>query len=94
MIRKKVKIVEGVRLILNDGTIIEGGRAGLSLGNLWCFFTGYNLQQATKIFFNPGKTSRIVFQYGEMEDVHEGYTNCTSASIDADGLVTICMEKG
>lgn len=84
----------GQRLVLNDETVIENGRAGYSQGFLWCFFTGYTLPQAAALFFDPAKTSRIVFQYGEMEDVHEGFTNCTNINIDFDGRVSVCMTKG
>ncbi len=85
----------GQRLILNDGTIIEGGRAGYTHGCLWCYFTGYTMPQAAALFFNPEKTARIVFQYGEMEDVHEGFTTCTNISVDiVDGTVSVCMIKG
>lgn len=84
----------GQRLILNDGTIIEGGKAGYAQGFLWCYFTGYTLPQAAMLFFDPTKTARIVFQYGEMEDVHEGFTNCINTGIDVDGRVSVCMTKG
>ena len=86
--------MHGQRLILNDGTIIEDGGAGYSQGLLWCYFTGYTLPQAAALFFNPEKTARIVFQYGEMEDVHEGFTTCTNINIDIDGRVSVCMIKG
>lgn len=84
----------GQRLILNDGTVIEDGNAGYTQGLLWCHFTGYTLPQAAMLFFDPTKTARIAFQYGEMEDVHEGFTNCTSINIDIDGRVSVCMTKG
>ena len=81
-------------IILNDGTVIENGRAGYSQGVLCCFFTGYTMPQAGELFFNPSKTERIVFQYGEMETIHEGFTNCVNIGIDIDGRVSVSMEKG
>ena len=84
----------GQRLILNDGTIIEDGSAGYSQGLLWCYFTGYTLPQAAMLFIDPAKTARIVFQYGEMETVHEDFTNCVNINIDIDGKVSVCMVKG
>ena len=84
----------GIRLILNDGTVIENGRAGYAQGFLWCYMTGYTLQQAAALFFDYWKTTRIVFQYGEMEDTYEGYTNCVNIRIDIDGEVAVCMTKG
>lgn len=83
----------GRRLILNNGTIIEGGEAGYSSGNLWLWFTGWTLQQAAAVFFNPAATMRIVFQYGEDEDVYLGYTDCTGLSIDEDGRISVCLVK-
>lgn len=86
-------IMEGRRLILNDGTIIENGEAGCAQGFLWCYFIGYTLQQAASLFFDVSKTSRIVFQYGEMEDTYNGYTNCVNLNIDADGMISVCMKR-
>ena len=83
----------GQRLILNDGTVIENGRAGYSQGTLVCFVTGYTMPQAAMLFFDPTKTARIVFQYGEMETTHEGFTNCVNIGIDVDGRVSVCMTK-
>ena len=85
--------MDGKRLILNDGTTIENGQAGYSEGILWCFFAG-TMQQAANIFFDPSKTGKIIFQYGEMEEVYEGFTNCTSINMDVDGNVSVCLKKG
>lgn len=82
-----------MRLILNDGTVIDGGRAGYAAGCLWLYFAG-TIQQAAAIFLDPAKTARIVFEYGEMEDVHEGFTNCTSINCDIDGNISVCMTRG
>ena len=86
--------MEGRRLILNDGTIIEGGEAGYSQGFLWVWFTGYTLQQAALMFFDTSKTSKIVFQYGEMESVYEGFTTVMNLGIDVDNKVSVCLTKG
>ena len=84
--------MEGRRLILSDGIVIENGEAGLSsMHNLWLWFTGYTMMQAAMIFFDTEKTARIVFQFGEMETVYEGYTVCKHVSIDMDGKVSVCM---
>ena len=85
--------MEGKRLILNDDTTIEDGQAGYSEGFLWCFFSG-NMQQAASLFFDQTKTGKIIFQFGEMEDVYEGFTNCTSINMDVDGNVSVCLKKG
>ena len=38
--------MEGRRLILSDGTVIEDGQAGLADGNLWLYLPGYTMQDA------------------------------------------------
>lgn len=85
---------EGQRLILKDGTRLENGRAGYADGSLWCYIPGYTMQQAASLFFDASKTDQITFQYGEMADVYNGFTNCTNISTDTDGLVSVCMKKG
>ena len=82
-----------MRLILKDGTVIEGASAGYNTGTLWCYMKGLSLMEAAAIFFDPGKTARIVFVYGEMEDVHVGFTRCTNLKIDSDGEVAVCLMK-
>ena len=84
----------GQRLILKDGTIIEGGRCGYADAHLWCWITGYTMQQAAAIFLDPEKTSRIVYEYGEMSKEYDGFTVCTNLFIDNDGLVSVCLVKG
>ena len=83
-----------MRLILADGTIIENGRAGYYEGSLWLTLFGYTMQQAATIAFDPDKTAHITFQYGEMQDTYDGYTNCVNLSINIDGEISICMKRG
>ena len=83
----------GQRLILMDGTIIEDGHCGYSEGHLWCWVTGYTMVQAAAIFFDPDKTGKIIYEYGEMSDEYDGYTNCTNLFIDYDGQVSACLVK-
>ena len=83
----------GRRLILNDGTIIENGEAGYSTGSICLWVTGMTMQEAAMLFFDPSKTAVITFQYGQMEDVYEGYTRCVLLLIDEDGEITITMKR-
>ena len=84
----------GELLILTDGQVINGGSAGLADGYLWLWFTGFSLQDAAAIAFNPSKTARIIYHYGDdMEEVYTGYTNCVSLGIDAGGEVSVCMVR-
>ena len=83
-----------LRLILNDGTIIEGGTAGFAQGFLWLWVTGFTMAQAAQTFIDPEKTARIVFEYGQMSYTYEGFTDCTVLQIDVDGRVSVCLKKG
>ena len=83
----------GRRLMLNDGTTIENGEAGFASGYLWLWVPGMTLPEAAALFLDPGKTEKIVFEYGDMEDTYEGYTMCTHLST-TDGTLSVCMKKG
>ena len=83
----------GKRVILNNGTILENAEAGYADGFLWIWFDG-TMQQAAELFLDPANTSVITFQYGEMQDVYEGYTDCTVIKASADGTLSVCMTKG
>lgn len=77
----------GHRLILADGTEIENGRAGYDAGYLVLWLPGYTMAEAAAVAFNPLKTDRIVFQYGEMEDEYEHFTTCTTLNMQENEIV-------
>ena len=83
----------GQRLIMMDGMTIENASCGYAEGNLWCWLPGYTMQAAAAIFFDPSKTGKITFEYGEMTDVYEGFTNCASLLSSPD-QISVCMKKG
>ena len=85
--------MEGQRLILADGTIIEDGRAGLSEGLLWMWWPGWTMIDAVGKAFNPSAIGTIIFQYGDMEDTFVGYTSCVNLSQNM-SEITLCMTKG
>ena len=84
----------GQRLILMDGTVIENGNCGYSAGSLWCWVHGFTMPEAAQIFFDPSKTGKIVYEYGQMTDEYEGFTNCVNLFVDVDGKVSACLVKG
>ncbi|MBR2209887.1 MAG: hypothetical protein IJ896_00200 [Fibrobacter sp.] len=84
--------MEGRQLVLNDGTVIPDGEAGLSQGFLWLYLPGYTIQQAVAVAFDSNKTAVIVFEYGDMSSTYEGYTVCTSVSED-DGQASVCLTQ-
>ena len=84
----------GRRLILKDGTEIEGGVAGLSDGSLWLYLTGFTMPELATMFCDPAKTGAIVAQFGQMQDEHTGFTVCTIIKVDADGKASVCLTRG
>lgn len=82
--------MEGRQLILNDGTIIPNGEAGLSGGFLWLYLPGYTIQQAAAVAFDSNKTSVIVFDYGDLTDTFNGFTSCVNISAE-DGQSSVCL---
>ena len=84
----------GRRAILNDGTIIENGEVGDADERLWVWFTGYTLPEAASMFFDSAKTEKIVFEYGEMSDIYEGFTDCMVLQISTDGTISVCLKRG
>lgn len=84
----------GQRLILADGTRIEDGTAGYAEGFLWCYLQGLSMAEAGALFFDPAKTARIIFEYGEMSDTYDGMTECRSIRMDPDRQIAVCMTKG
>ena len=85
--------MEGRRLILKDGTQIEGGEAGYNAGVLWLTLPGMTMAEAAMILFNPEKTGTIWFRYGDDEDEYKGFTNCT-AMMAEDGQISASLKKG
>ena len=85
--------MNGRRLILKDQTTIENGECGLSGGRLWCWLPEFTMAQAAALFFDPEKTDRITFEYGEMQEVYEGFTNCVNLFTEV-GQVSVCMTRG
>ena len=85
--------MEGQRIVLNDSTVIENGRAGYSEGYLWLFFSGYTMLQIAQMFCDTSKTAVIVFKYGEMQETYD-FTVCTTMNIDIDGNASVCMKRG
>ena len=82
-----------MRLILNDGTVIENGGAGDAGRTLWLYLPGFTMQEAAETAFDAGKMARIEHEYGDRTDVYEGYTRCT-AIMDEDTKISIGMVKG
>lgn len=84
----------GRRVILADGTTYEGAECGLAGGFLWIYIhEDLNLQDVATVFFNPGKTARILFEYGEMASSYDDMTQVTHLMKQSDGEIAICLTK-
>ena len=86
--------MEGVRLILMDGTVLENATAGSASGVLWCMIPGMTMEQAAAVFLDPNKTGHIVFQYGDMEDEYNGFTTCTALDLDYGDKLSVTLKRG
>ena len=83
----------GQRLIFLDGTTVENASCGYSSGCLWCWFPDYTMQEAAAIVFDPEKTGKIVFEYGEMSNEYNGFTVCTNLFVE-DEKISACLKRG
>lgn len=82
----------GRRIRMNDGTVYEGSECGYADGFLWCFITGHTLAETAPEFLKAAATERIVFEYGEMTDTYDGYTEIQTMISTADGC-NICLKQ-
>lgn len=86
------KKAQGQRLILNDGVEIENAGAGYADGFLWCYLPGYSVIQAFPLFSDSEKTKKIIFEYGGMTDVYDGFT-IINAIIQGENETKISLRK-
>lgn len=82
-----------MRLLLNDGTVIEGGRAGLDDNMLWLFIPGWEFWETADKVRDNEAMRKIIFQYGDDEDVHTGFVVCTSIT-NTGGEISVSLVKG
>ena len=83
----------GRRLIFSNDKEIENGEAGLADNILHLWIPDMTMIEAAQLVLDPAKTIEIRFQYGEMEDVYNGYTSCHGIAID-DGQISVRLKKG
>lgn len=83
-----------MKLVLNDGTTIQDGHAGLADGFLWLWLPGTTIQSAAAIAFNQERTKRITYWYGDnLEITYSGFTECVN--IMTQGFeIAVCMRRG
>lgn len=85
--------MDGTRLILNDGTVIENGRAGLSGGELSLWMPGYSIVQVAMLIADKTKMQRVISSAGGLDNEYVGYTECVLITIDYNGETFVSMRK-
>lgn len=85
--------MDGHRLVFDDGSAYENGRAGYSGGLLWLWIPNMQFWDGCDLARDANKMRRVTFQYGDMEETYEGFTTCTGVLQDATE-VSLRMTKG
>lgn len=78
--------MEGRRVVMADGTELADAEIGYANGHIWCYLQNITLPMAYDLFSDPQKTGTLVFDYGEMQDVYEGFTQMNTIKITEDGV--------
>ena len=82
-------------LTLNNGTVYETPWCGVAQGILTAAISGgHGVAELAVAFSDPEATARMVFQYGEDEDVFEGYTRLLSVDSGFWGEDTVTVALG
>lgn len=84
--------MEGRRVVMADGTELIDAEIGYAYGHIWCYLQNITLPMAYDLFSNPQKTGTLIFDYGDMRDVYEGFTQVNTIKISEDG-VDVRMDK-
>lgn len=85
----------GRRLVFHDGSQLENAEAGAVQDMLTLFLKDtLTMSQAAALAFNTEKLSVITFQYGEMDDVYEGYTQLKTLTNDPYDGVIMTLVRG
>jgi hypothetical protein len=76
----------GDKLILKDGTEIEGGAVSLSAPKqIYVSVPGTDLVSAVQTFSDPKKTEEMTYLFSVYKKVYKGFTSLGSAGISPSG---------
>lgn len=78
--------MEGRRIVMADGTELIDSEIGYADGKLWCFLKNVNFSGAYSLFSDPQKTSTLIFDFGDMQSVYEGFTELGGIMKTEDGV--------
>lgn len=84
--------MEGRRIVMADGTELMDAEIGYANRHIWCHLKNITLPMAYDLFSNPQKTGTLIFDYGDMRDVYEGFTQVNTIKISEYG-VDVRMDK-
>lgn len=84
--------MEGRRVVMADGTELLDAEIGYTDKHIWCFLKHITFFEAYDLFSNPLKTQTLIFDYGDMQDVYEGFTELDTIKKTEDG-VNVRMNK-
>lgn len=83
----------GRQIVMNDGTIYEDATIGYNGGVIWCNVPNKTIADVIPDFTDHQKTEKLIFQYGEDEDVYEGYTTL-GAILQQENMAQIQLKRG
>ena len=78
--------MEGRRVVMADGTELLNAEIGYANRHIWCYLKDITLPMAYDLFSDPQKTGALVFDYGDMQDVYEGFTELHAIQKSEDGV--------
>lgn len=84
--------MEGRKVVMADGTELLDAEIGYTDQHIWCFLKNVTFPEAYDLFSDPLKTQVLIFDYGDMQDVHEGFTELHTIKKTEDG-VNVRMNK-
>lgn len=62
------------KIILGDGTVLEGSYCGYYNKDLWCYIYGKTIMECTEMFSDPNKTGVITSYFFVKGYIYKGFT--------------------
>ena len=86
--------MEGRRIIFANNVRLEGAEAAFDGRTVWLFMYGKPMKDTLPLVSNPKVTNKITFQFGEMEQVYEGFTHLKALTEDETGSQACLIKEG
>ena len=78
------------QLKLHDGMVLKDSRCGYADHNLWCWTKGLSMAETFAVFSDSGKTSTILFAYGDQKILYKGFTNIEAIQ-KSEFTIDVCL---